>query len=201
MDCPQEAEVDGESQPKRGWQQTATRPVDEGFVSQFTAELGEVDQALMRSQHGPLASAPHAALPTSRQCEDRFAIFPLSALQAPSPPHSLVLTDNVAAHLTFLDTIEQHAQRQEFWGEGGSCWSVQQPRSVVRQGRVSTNVFVRDLDLAQRNRFDGRRLEVVADGLTLWQGAQLAIDTTMVAPRWHSGTQSSDCGWCSSEGD
>ena len=29
---------------------------------------------------------------------------------------------------------------------------------------------------------DGRRLEVVVDGLPLWNGAQLAIDTTMVSP-------------------
>ena len=66
VDSPQETEVGGEpSQPKRGWQQKATCPVDEGFASQFTAKLGEVDQALMRSQRGPLASAPYTALPTT----------------------------------------------------------------------------------------------------------------------------------------
>ena len=48
--------------------------------------------------------------------------------------------------------------------------------------RVSTNLHVRDMDLAEFNNLDGRRLEVVADGLTLWQGAQLAIDTTLVSP-------------------
>ena len=44
---------------------------------------------------------------------------------------------DVPAHFTFLDTIEQHAQRQGFWrgrGEGGSCWGAQQPRSAARQG-------------------------------------------------------------------
>ena len=44
------------------------------------------------------------------------------------------------------------------------------------------NVFVRDMDLHDFNRLDGRRLEVVVDGLPLWNGAQLAIDTTMVSP-------------------
>ena len=44
-----------------------------------------------------------------------------------------------------------------------------------------TNVFVRDLDLGEFNGLDGRRLEVIADGLTLWRGAQLAIDTTLVS--------------------
>ena len=42
------------------------------------------------------------------------------------------------------------------------------------------NVFVRDMDLHDFNRLDGRRLEVVVDGLPLRNGARLAIDTTMV---------------------
>ena len=54
--------------------------------------------------------------------------------------------------------------------------------------RVSTNMFVRDMDLAAFNALDGRRLEIVADGLSLWQGAQLAIDTTMVSPLRRDGT-------------
>ena len=48
--------------------------------------------------------------------------------------------------------------------------------------RVTTNAFIRDLDLGEFNRLDGRRIEVIADGLVLWQGAQLAIDTTLVSP-------------------
>ena len=48
--------------------------------------------------------------------------------------------------------------------------------------RVTTNVRVQDLDLPPRAGADNRRLEVVADGLPLFHGAQLAIDTTMVSP-------------------
>ena len=45
-------------------------------------------------------------------------------------------------------------------------------------------MFVRDLDLDVPNAArDGRRLEVVADGLPLFGGVQLAIDTTLVSPR------------------
>ena len=92
-DSLQETEADGEpSQPKRGWQQKATRPVDEVFAAQFTLELGEVDQALMRSQHGPLSVCSLHSSSHQPPCEDRLAIFPPSSLQAPSPPHSLVLT-------------------------------------------------------------------------------------------------------------
>ena len=44
--------------------------------------------------------------------------------------------------------------------------------------RVATNLFVRDMDLGVPNEGDNRRLEVVADGLPLFGGVQLAIDTT-----------------------
>ena len=54
--------------------------------------------------------------------------------------------------------------------------------------RVSTNVVVRDLDILPLDRQDGRKLEVVADGLPLFHGAQLAIDTTIVSPLRADGT-------------
>ena len=54
---------------------------------------------------------------------------------------------------------------------------------ICREGgaRVSTNVMVRDVDLSQVPGVDGRRLEVVAEGLSLFGGAQLAIDATLVS--------------------
>ena len=54
--------------------------------------------------------------------------------------------------------------------------------------RVSTNLHVRDMDLVEFNNLDGRRLEVVADDLTLWHGAQLAKDTTLVSPLRRDGS-------------
>ena len=54
--------------------------------------------------------------------------------------------------------------------------------------RVTTNVFVRDMDLAVFDVMDSRRLEVVADGLTAFRGAQLAIDTTLVSAIRRDGT-------------
>ena len=55
-------------------------------------------------------------------------------------------------------------------------------------GRVTTNVMVRDLDLEHLQGPDGRRLEVVADGLPLFGGAQLAVDTTLVSAVRGDGT-------------
>ena len=45
---------------------------------------------------------------------------------------------------------------------------------------VSTNVLLRDLNLVVHNQND-RRIEVIANGLPLWGGAQLAVDTTLVS--------------------
>ena len=45
---------------------------------------------------------------------------------------------------------------------------------------MTTNVMVRDLDLPRLDATDGRRLEVVVDGLLLFGGSQLAVDTTLV---------------------
>ena len=46
---------------------------------------------------------------------------------------------------------------------------------------MSLNAMLRDLDIAPF-RIDGRRLEVVAEGLTLFGGCQLALDATVVSP-------------------
>ena len=50
------------------------------------------------------------------------------------------------------------------------------------------NVFVRDLDLGVVDRLDARRLEIVAGGLPLFGGAQLAINTTLVSAIRQDGT-------------
>ena len=52
----------------------------------------------------------------------------------------------------------QRAQRQGFLEERGFHLSVSLSRSGAR---VTTNAFVRDMDLAEYNALDGRRLEIV----------------------------------------
>jgi len=47
--------------------------------------------------------------------------------------------------------------------------------------RVNTNAFVRDLNL-ETSVTDGRRLEIIANNLPLYNGMQFAIDTTLVSP-------------------
>ena len=52
--------------------------------------------------------------------------------------------------------------------------------------RVTCNTRLADMNL-QVDRVDDRRLEVVANGLPLWGGQQLAVDTTLVSPLSGSG--------------
>ena len=54
-------------------------------------------------------------------------------------------------------------------------------------GRVRTNVYVWDMDLGVVNQFDIWRFDVVVDGLPLFQGAQLAVNTTVVFPLTREG--------------
>ena len=53
---------------------------------------------------------------------------------------------------------------------------------------MRTNVFLREPDLGVGGVLDNRRLEVVVDGLPLFNGAQLAVDTTFVSPIRRDGT-------------
>ena len=41
--------------------------------------------------------------------------------------------------------------------------------------------MLRDFDLGAPNRLDSRRVEILADGLPLFGGAQLAVDATLVS--------------------
>ena len=60
---------------------------------------------------------------------------------------------------------------------------------ICREGgaRVSTNVMVRDLDLSHVPGVDGRRLEVVAEGLSLF-GGRPTCDRCDIGQRRRDGT-------------
>ena len=48
--------------------------------------------------------------------------------------------------------------------------------------RVTTNTRLSDLNVDHITRHDDRKIEDIANGLPLWGGAQLAVDTTLVSP-------------------
>ena len=55
---------------------------------------------------------------------------------------------------------------------------------------VAMNVQLRDLYVDAARRQDERRIEVIANGLAFWGGAQLAVDTTLVLPLTSAGPPS-----------
>ena len=57
---------------------------------------------------------------------------------------------------------------------------------------MQENVFLRDLNLQAVSLADGRRLEVIANGLPLFHGEQLAVDTSLVSPIKRDGTARPD---------
>ena len=89
-----------------------------------------------------------------------------------SPVHSLIA--GVAVLLTALDATAQPVPWQQgSWGREGSRWENAAARVCKEAGtRIRTNVMVREMGLAPN--VDNRRLEVVADGLPLFGGAQIA---------------------------
>ena len=150
------------NQPRQGWQQKATKQLEIQFLFDVVwPGLNDSRRAMLRSQHGPLASAALTALPTSRAT--RIASQPFSA---PSLPQTALSSPLVSPHLPMWPVPSRVRRSASMQGAGA---------------RVSSNMFVRDM-------LDGRRLDIVADGLTLWQGAQLAIDATMVSLLRRDGT-------------
>ena len=122
-------------QPKHGWQQKATRMVEQSFVhTRVWPRLNGPARALLRSQHGPsllhrsrLSRRPGSPGSTRSRSTSCFA----AASTCPSP--SPCAPANVAANWTCLATIAQRVQRQGCWERGGSLWSVRPRRFVGKQ--------------------------------------------------------------------
>ena len=115
--------------------------------------------------------------PEARLESSSFRVLVLRRLWLSLPPP---VTAGVAFHLT-VATTEQFAQVGVLHRPGFALESAAVRVCRAAGARVSINVMFRDLDLLPQDRPDTRRLEVVADGLQLHHGAQLAIDT-MVSP-------------------
>ena len=158
-----------------GWQRPVLSASEECFWrGAVWPRLSLGDRALLRSQNGPLSGVPFTSSPAE------FRVLFLRRLWLPLP-----LTSRVCRCGRPLDSCGHHRAACSRAGVLGSRGDVLESAAarVCREagGRVSTNVFLRDMAL-HTVQADGRRLEVVVDGLPLFRGAQLAIDTTLVSP-------------------
>ena len=154
--------------PTHGWQHDLTEAVPHLFNTTMWPRL----------RQNKLWSGHTAA----RWQESPFTCFFVnreSHLRLPSPPSSWNCLCGLPTWLSWLSPQIEVLGRQGYALESnvGRVWET--------NARVSTNVMMRDMD--PKTAPDTRRLEVVADGLPLHHGAQLAIDTTMVSPLRRNG--------------
>ena len=146
--------------------------------------VSDAEGALLRSQGGPLASAPFLSFPMSRFARlepQALRVLFLRRLRLPLP-----LTARACRCGRPLDALGHHRSACAVAGTlGREGFPLENAAArICREagGRVRTNVYVRGMDLGVVNQFDTRRLEVVVDGLPLFQRAQLEVDTTVVCP-------------------
>ena len=189
---------------RQGWQHEANSFVEAKFRETLFSRLSDQEQALIRSQAGPGAGSALTALPTGSETtipSHLFRIVLLRRLRQPLP-----LSERSCRCGRLLDVCGHHraaCARAGLLGRRGfSLESIVARICREAKGRVRTNMFVRDMDLAVLEVPDSRRLGVVVDGLPLRGGAQLALDITLVraACRRHLPTSRSSTGWSGAPG-
>lgn len=146
-------------------------------------DLDAPSRALLLSQGGPYAARHLTVLPTSPEFRippTQFRVLLLRRLRMALP-----LNVRRCTCRRLLDPLGDHraaCSRCGVLGPRGAPLEHAAARMCREAGaRVSTNMFVRDMNI-DTPVTDERRIEVVANGLPLWGGAQLAIDTTLVCP-------------------
>ena len=173
----------------RGWQRPASRALDDvAFLAEHRHSIGPAELALLDSQSGPFAARVLTVRPTAPELAVDSAPFRVLLLRrlrlplplAPSRCHCQRPLDVLGDHVATCPRSGTLRQR------GGPL-----ERAAARVCReagaaVATNVLVRDPNL-QAARQDERRIEVIALGLPLWGGSQLAVDTTLVSPLTSAG--------------
>ena len=196
--------VGGPCFPLQGSQHVASACVEDHFFqSVVLPRCLPPERALLRSQCGPLSGLQFVACPSSphqRFASHLFRVLFLRRLHLPLP-----LSSRSCRCGRSLDARGHHRTScPTSWVLGRRGFALESAAArVCREAgaRVRTNVFVRDLDLLPQGVPYQQRLEVVAEGLPLFHGAQLAIDTTLVSPlRADGGSSHPMCkrGWCCS---
>ena len=172
---------EGPSTFLRGWQGQAA--VAEARRHRETLLAGADPAVLLHSQSGPFASRFLTTVPVSSALSypcHFFRVLLLRRLRLPLP-----LAERTCRRRRLLDCFGDHRAACARSGalRGRGCPLERAAARVCREAgaRVTPNTHLADLNL-QVDRVDDRRLEVVANGLPLWVGQQLAVDTTLVSP-------------------
>ena len=175
---------------KHGWQHHVVSFMDSKRRSNIWDSFSTPEQTHIRSQSGRGAQPTFTALPTSiltRIDSSGMRVLLLRRLRFHLP---LVQRCCLCHH--FLDPFGDHrcaCSTSGFLSLRGFDLEVAMARVCRETGaRVQTNKFLRDLNVDGILPTDGRRIEVITNGLGLFHGAQLAIDTTIVCALRRNGT-------------
>ena len=162
--------------------------------------LNPANQAMLDSQTGPMASRAFTTIPYTTEVtypDHIFCILMLRRLRLPLP-----LTERVCRCRRNLDPLGDHRAACARAG-------VQRSRGVPLEhaaarvcreagARVTMHTRLANLNIPAVQRIDDRTIEVIANGLPLWHGSQLAIDTTLVSPLTAAGKPPEGWTVCSS---
>ena len=182
--------------PAQGWQHEASIAVETTFMEvSILSQLVPAERAMLHSQGGPLAGLPLTAVPVHlhvRFDSDLFRVLLLRRLRLPLP-----LSSRTCRCGRPLDCLGHHRASCSRAGVLGRrlCTGVCSGSHLQRSWRERR--LLEDLDLLGISIQDQRRIEVIAEGLPAWNGAQLAIDTTLVSPLRADGEPHR---WCADEG-
>ena len=173
----------------QGWQRVSAGTRTAHHREQLLSSFSRANQAMLRSQSGPNAGRVFFLLPTSPLTQFQPAHFRVLLLRRLRL--SLPLTAHRCRCRRLLDPLGDHRAACPQAGVLGPR-SVPLERAIARVcreagARVAENTLIRDLNLHGVHPADERRIEVIANGLPLWNGAQLAIDATLVSPLGRNG--------------
>ena len=163
--------------PIRGCQRHASQPADERAAEMLFTTLTPASQALLHSQAGCYAGRAFTELELPSQ---QFRVALLRRLRMPLP-----IAPRRCGCGNDLDQYGDHRAACATTGALAARAPALETAvaKICREagGRVARNVAVANMNIASPIT-DGRRIEIVANGLQAYHGQQLAIDTTCVSP-------------------
>ena len=175
-----------EDTSRRGWQKLAGAAVDKRALEMLFADLDNASRALLLSQSGQGASCVLTTVPSCPEFDvpnDEYRVVLLRRLRLPLPLWRCRCGGR-------LDALGDHrsacAQVGVLAHRAGPLERAAARICREAGARVATHVALRDMNL-DAPATDGRRIEVVANGLHVWRGAQVAVDTTLVSPLQRDG--------------
>ena len=173
----------------RGWQHKASTTAHARLKDELFNTLPPASQALVTSQSGPFASRAFTTIPYTNDFaypSHLFRILLLRRLRLPLP----LFARTCRCRRTF-DSLGDHraacAQSGALRSRGGPLERAAARVCREAGARVTTHTRLADLNVQHVHHIDDRRIEVIANGLALWGGAQLAVDTTLVSPLTRAG--------------